>query len=75
MSKKKILALILLVGLIVLSVISIKVQAMNNGENNLACSDLTDCSGRASCGGPGTPTGCELSCDDGAIVSCPVKKK
>jgi len=38
-------------------------------EANLSCNDLTKCSG-AACDGPGTPTGCLLACDSGAVVAC-----
>jgi hypothetical protein len=39
--------------------------------SNLKCSDLTNCTGKASCGESGTHLGCSLSCKGGAEIDCP----
>ena len=40
---------------------------------DLVCSSLTDCTSEASCGSPGRPAGCLITCENGASVSCPAK--
>lgn len=45
------------------------------GGGNLACADLTDCSGSASCGGKGSPSGCVIKCVDGAEITCPTVRQ
>lgn len=36
----------------------------------LKCIDLTGCCGAAGCEGPGTATGCSISCAGGGSASC-----
>lgn len=38
---------------------------------DLRCLDLVGCKSNAGCGGPGSPSGCLILCEDGAVVSCP----
>lgn len=39
---------------------------------NLGCSDLSNCSGSASCNSKGTVQNCTITCQDGSSISCPV---
>jgi len=68
--KKQIFVLILLVFLMLIFVLPSVARMV--GAGNLECSDLTGCSGGASCGGPGTPDGCIIDCEDGTIIACNV---
>lgn len=36
----------------------------------LKCNDLSSCCGAAGCEGPGTNTGCSISCQGGGSVTC-----
>ncbi len=36
----------------------------------LTCQDLSTCCGAAQCEGPGTPSGCSISCQGGGQVTC-----
>lgn len=36
----------------------------------MSCQDLSTCCGAASCQGPGTPSGCSLSCVGGGQITC-----
>ena len=40
------------------------------GNGNITCQDIS-CKNQAYCGGPGTPNGCTITCQSGAIVTCP----
>ena len=37
---------------------------------DINCQDLSACCGAAGCEGPGTPSGCSLSCAGGGSVAC-----
>lgn len=45
--------------------IGVKVTAQQ-----LTCQDISTCCGAAQCEGPGTPSGCSLSCAGGGSVAC-----
>lgn len=60
-----ILAMSLLLGLQSFMMIDVRVTAQQ-----LTCQDLTACCGAAQCDGPGTPSGCSLSCAGGGTVTC-----
>ena len=59
-----VLLLFLLVSLLVVSVLKLE-------AGDLGCASLSNCSGRASCNGPGTSTGCEITCEDKSEIDCP----
>jgi hypothetical protein len=40
---------------------------------DLGCPDLSECGGKASCGTPGSDSGCTINCDSGDLITC--KKK
>jgi hypothetical protein len=48
-------------------------QTTSANESNLECSDLTGCIAGASCGGPGTTNGCDITCQQGSLVRCGYK--
>jgi hypothetical protein len=37
---------------------------------NLTCQDI-GCKNLLYCGGPGTPVGCKIHCQSGAVIDCP----
>ena len=37
---------------------------------NLECSSVSGCCGSANCGGPGSVSGCTLTCTGGGTISC-----
>ena len=60
-----ILAMSLLLGVQSYMTNDVKVTAQQ-----LTCQDLTTCCGAAECEGPGTPSGCSISCQGGGQVAC-----
>lgn len=42
------------------------------GDNNLTCISLSgqNCCGSANCGGPGSASGCTLTCSGGGTITC-----
>jgi hypothetical protein len=59
----------LLVVLFLVSLVFISTIKMNAGD--LGCKDLSNCSGKASCGEPGNNYGCEIECESGPRIDCP----
>jgi hypothetical protein len=58
-----------MVSLIALGTILVTVGTSARAQN-LTCTTVTLCKGGASCGGPGTVSGCKLDCRDGTTVYC-----
>jgi len=48
-------------------------NAAASTPGDLACDDLSACKTSASCNGPGTPVECMITCDGGAVITCPKK--
>jgi len=63
--------LFVLVGMLFLVIEATTASASVPGD--LMCSDLSECKTDAHCGGPGTPTGCVIACDNGSNITCPRK--
>jgi hypothetical protein len=49
-------------------------QQSSAQSSNLGCQNI-NCLAVASCGGPGTPNGCNISCQNGATIQCDPKPK
>ena len=65
-----------LIALLLLSAIMLAAEAGNvTAKAALGCADLTNCCNFESCPGRGTVDGCKLTCANGTIITCPVKKK
>lgn len=71
-SRIKLAGLLLFIGIISL-ILGVRIVAASAPGGNLACSDLTNCTTEASCGGPGTPNECYVVCDNGTTMNCPKK--
>lgn len=68
-SKPKTIIGYVLLTLILVSLVVVFAVKVNAG--NLVCDDLTGCTGKLNCGGPGDPSGCEIDCDSGGHIDCP----
>lgn len=65
----------MLVGIVlVLSVFNLAgafTQSTRANLGNLGCRSLAGCSGAATCGSPGSSSGCSIACNNGASIECP----
>lgn len=43
---------------------------MKSARADIHCSDLASCSGAAGCAGPGSVSGCTITCDEGGQIRC-----
>lgn len=42
-------------------------------KGRLGCDDLVGCQSHATCPGRGTPSGCSITCEGGAMIMCYVE--
>jgi hypothetical protein len=47
-------------------------QASANNGGKLSCDKLAGCGSFASCPGRGSATGCNIVCEDGSFIGCPM---
>lgn len=60
---------------LLLLVVSSSLWAPRVAGSDLQCTDLSECCGAASCGGPGQVNGCSLTCTGGGSIACDRKGK
>jgi hypothetical protein len=65
--KKNIVAIVILLT----AVFAILLPAQMIMAGDLGCGKITGCDGSASCGTPGTHSGCKINCEDGVTIYCP----
>ncbi len=74
LNQKRIIGSLLLLALVSMLLAAIEeINTKTSMAGDLACDDLTNCTSKASCGGPGNPSGCIIECENGAVITCPRK--
>jgi hypothetical protein len=66
--KINLLILGLTLSLVMLGTIVLEQQSAAQ-STDLGCRNIS-CKAGASCGGPGTPNGCQITCQNGATINC-----
>lgn len=68
---RKYLLLTVFIGISILNISGYLLQAgRGDGEGEAGCPSLQNSAGTATCGSPGSDSGCVIACTNGATVYC-----
>lgn len=69
---KKYLLITMVVALSSFNLIGSLIQSSSADETgDIGCQSLSGCKGSATCGSPGSSSGCGIACNNGAQIICP----
>lgn len=68
---KRILLIGMVVCLMAFNLVAILNKSVSANGGNMGCKTLNNCRGSATCGGGGQASGCNISCNNEATISCP----